>query len=125
MNGSRSLPFTPRDLRPANERARSSTLRWSSTWSSSTFSEISDFNEELAMIHLRSRIVAAGHRNWDLTCSRAGSFSFFLVQVNYAPAPEEVKAAQQGFPSEDWRLTTLRAGGARGTEVRKGVRSVE
>ena len=45
------------------------------------------------MIHLRNRTVAAGHRNWDMTCSRTGSFSFFLLQVNYAPAAEEVKAA--------------------------------
>jgi hypothetical protein len=59
------------------------------------------------MIHLRNRTGAVGHRNCGLTDShtRAGSLSLAL-QVNYAPAAEEVKAAQQGFQSEDWRSST-------------------
>jgi hypothetical protein len=61
----------------------------------SSFSDISDFNEELAMIHLRSRTGAVGRRNRSLTDSqtRAASLSLAL-QVNYAPAAEEVKAVQ-------------------------------
>jgi hypothetical protein len=97
----------------------------------SSFSDISDFNEELAMIHLRIRTGAAGRRNRSLTDShtRAASLSLAL-RINYAPAAWEVKTVQGSYLEvvlpisggvADRRGNTLAAG--RGP--RKGLRTEE
>jgi hypothetical protein len=80
-------------------------LRWSSGGNKSSFSEISDFSEESAMIHLRNRTGAVGHRNCGLTDSYTRGVSLSLaLQVNYAPAAEEVKAVQGDVPGGRFAL---------------------